>query len=54
MKRIQFNRRDSLEILRYTSLNLTHVGDLWIEAWATDADVETFKLNGWWYELLAV
>lgn len=50
MKHIQFYRKDALEILRYTSLNITHVGDLWMEAWATEADLGTFKLNGWWYE----
>lgn len=46
---IVFNRSDVLEILRYTSLKLVQVGDLWVEAMASDADIQTFELNGWSY-----
>ena len=49
MTRILFNRAGALEILRYTSLQITLAGSLWIEALASDADIETFKLNGWSY-----
>jgi hypothetical protein len=49
MTYIIFNRKDSLEILRYTSLNLIKVGELWIEAMAHDSDIATFELNNWYY-----
>ena len=49
MKRILFNRAGALEILRYTSLQITLAGSLWMEAWASEADIQTFKLNGWSY-----
>lgn len=54
MKQITFHRAAAAEILRYTSLNITHVSEDAIEAWATLADIETFKLNGWWFEFLTV
>jgi hypothetical protein len=47
--RILFNRSGAFEILRYTSLHITLAGSLWIEALATEADIQTFKLNGWSY-----
>jgi len=46
---IIFQRTIALEVLRYTSLRLITAGDLWMEAWASEADIETFKLNGWAY-----
>ena len=46
---IRFNRSDVLEILRYTSLQLVEVGNLWVTAYATDADIQTFELNNWTY-----
>lgn len=46
---IIFNRSGALEILRYTSLQLVTVGDLWITAMASDADIQTFELNNWSY-----
>jgi len=49
MHRIIFQTAQALEILRYTSLHLTKAGSIWMEAVATDADLETFDLNGWWY-----
>lgn len=49
MTRIVFNTRDALEILRYTNLDLQKAGSLWMEAWASPADLETFRLNRWWY-----
>lgn len=48
--RIVFRTQDAFEILRYTNLDLTKSGSLWMEAWATTADVETFKLNNWWFD----
>lgn len=50
MTRILFYTKDAREILRYTSLNLQKAGSIWMEAWAHKSDIETFKLNGWWYE----
>jgi hypothetical protein len=47
--RILFPRDGALEILRYTSLKLVTAGSLWMEAWASEADIETFKLNDWSY-----
>ena len=47
---IIFPRVNALEVLRYTSLRLIKAGDLWMEAWASEADIETFKLNGWSYK----
>lgn len=52
MKHIVFYTKDALTVLRYTSLNLIHAGSLWMEAWATPADLETFELNNWWYEVV--
>lgn len=49
MTYIVFNRSGVLEILRYTSLKLVTVGDLWVTAMASDADIQTFELNGWSY-----
>ena len=49
MTRILFNRSGALEILRYTSLHIIMAGSLWMEALASEADIETFKLNGWSY-----
>jgi hypothetical protein len=46
---IIFNRDGALEILRYTNLELISVGDLWIQAKASDADIQTFELNNWSY-----
>lgn len=46
---IVFSRTISLEVLRYTSLRLIQAGNIWMEAWASEADIETFKLNGWSY-----
>lgn len=50
--RILFPRERALEILRYTSLKLVTAGSLWMEAWASEADIETFKLNDWSYSEL--
>jgi len=50
--KILFNRLHAFEILRHTSLNITHAGSLWMEAWASDADIETFNSNKWWYEVI--
>ena len=50
--RILFPRERALEILRYTSLKLVTAGSLWMEAWASEADIGTFKLNGWSYSEL--
>ena len=47
--RIVFPRINALEILRYTNLDIISAGSLWMEAWASEADIETFKLNGWNY-----
>lgn len=49
MTYIVFNRSGVLEILRYTSLKLITVGDLWVTAMASDADIQTFELNNWPY-----
>jgi hypothetical protein len=46
---IVFQRIKALEILRYTNLELIKAGDIWMEAYASEADIETFKLNGWNY-----
>jgi len=46
---IVFSRTIALEVLRYTSLRLITAGNIWMEAWASEADIETFKLNGWSY-----
>jgi len=46
---IVFPRINALEILRYTNLKLIKAGDIWMEAWASESDIETFKLNGWNY-----
>jgi hypothetical protein len=53
MKYIQFYRKDALDVLRYTSLQSTKVGSIWCEAQASDADLETMRLNTWWYEVLS-
>jgi hypothetical protein len=47
MTRIRFDRRLGLEVFRYTSLHNIEVGPLWCVAWATDSDLETFRLNDW-------
>lgn len=52
MTRILFYTKDALEILRYTSLDVQKAGSLWMEARAHASDIETFKLNGWWYEVI--
>jgi hypothetical protein len=49
MTHIIFSASDAKEILRYTSLNIISVNELYIEAYATDADIGTFKLNNWYY-----
>jgi hypothetical protein len=46
---IVFPTINALEILRYTNLELIKAGPLWMEAYASDSDIETFKLNGWNY-----
>lgn len=46
---IVFPRINALEILRYTNLKLIKAGDIWMEAYASESDIETFKLNGWNY-----
>ena len=48
--RIVFYTNAALVILRYTSLQITKSGSLWMEAWATPTDLNTFKLNDWWYD----
>jgi hypothetical protein len=53
MKYIQFYRKDALEVLRYTSFQNVKVGSIWCEAQASDADLETMRLNNWWFEVLA-
>ena len=52
MTRILFATTLALQVCRYTSIHLTHAGSLWCEAWSTDADLETFRLNGWKFDLL--
>ena len=52
--RIVFHRSNLMEACRYTSLQPTVVGDLWCEALVSDADLETFRLNEWPFELLTV
>jgi hypothetical protein len=52
MVRIVFYRKDALEVLRYTSsMQVTQMGSLWGEAWISAVDLETFRLNGWWFEV---
>jgi len=52
MRHIVFYTKDALTVLRYTNLNIVEAGSLWMEAWATPADLETFDLNNWWYEVI--
>ena len=52
MTRILFARTLALQVCRYTSIHLTHAGSLFCEAWSTDADLETFRLNGWEFVVL--
>lgn len=52
MTRILFYTKDAREILRYTSLDIQRAGSLWIEARAYASDLETFRLNGWWFETI--
>jgi len=49
MTHIMFYASDAKEILRYTSLNIISVNELYIEAYAHDSDIGTFKLNNWYY-----
>jgi hypothetical protein len=51
MTRILFYRLQALEALRCTSMQATKIGDIWCEGWISEADMETFRLNGWWYEV---
>jgi len=50
MTRIVFYTRDALEILRYISLDIIKAGTIWVEAWASESDLQTFKSNGWWFD----
>lgn len=52
MTRIRFATTLARQVFRYTSIHLTHAGSLWCEAWSTDADLETFRLNDWHFDLL--
>ena len=52
MTRILFYTKDAFEILRYTSLDIQKAGSLWMEARADASDIETFRLNGWWFETI--
>jgi hypothetical protein len=45
--RILFNRTELMQVCRYTSVTIFKIGSLWVEAWSTPADIETFKLNNW-------
>ena len=49
---IGFHRANLMEACRYTSLHPTIIGDLWCNAMVSDADLETFRLNGWPFRLL--
>jgi hypothetical protein len=49
---ILFNRTDLLEVCRYTSVSISTIGDLWVEAHSTAADMETFKLNNWPFRVI--
>jgi hypothetical protein len=50
--RILFNRTELTQVCRYTSMNLVHVGELWVEAWSSPADLGTMQLNNWAYRVL--
>ena len=50
--RILFNRLHTFEIFAVTNLDICRAGSLWMEAWASDEDIETFKRNEWWFEIL--
>jgi hypothetical protein len=49
--RIVFHTRDWFTIKRHVPLlQLTQSGSLWMEAWANQKDLSTFRLLGVWYD----
>ena len=48
--RIVFHTKDWFTIKPHTNLQLTQAGSLWMEAWASNVDLETFKSLALWYD----
>jgi hypothetical protein len=50
--RILFKVAKLKQVCRYTSMDIVHVGEVWVEAWSSPADLTTMQLNEWTYQVL--
>jgi hypothetical protein len=50
--RILFKVAKLKQVCRYTSMDIVHVGEVWVEALSSPADLTTMQLNEWTYQVL--